>query len=867
MVKGGTLTRASAGAGGIRSAPRAQRAGWSAARERCSRCRRARWTARVLLAAALVGLALLLLVALDPPWRVPGGPGFFAARRRAPCVPIVKRALWWSALASAALLCAALLASAARLDGARVHGARARAPRRRAGSRRACLAALVLGARGAGRARARAGVWWDEAWVVRRAVVGEFEPEPNARRPGAALRARALGAHALRLGEADEPPAAERRRARLASTPGARRPAARPAASTSSRSGSRASSRRCSRSLLLGLLVADWGFPRAGVAAALRAGAPPLARRGRDRRPAATRSSRFAVERRRLCLGRRAPQRGLALVARLRRERGAAAVDASLRRLPERVPRRRGVPRALALAGRGASCRASSPRTPSPASLFLIVMTPGLRAGAALARRPPRQGRRPAQPARPRLQDGARALARGRDRAPARARPDRSRAPLPEPQLAARGAAAAAAGCDPRDPRPRAARLRGALRRAGPQRAVVLGLAAAPVLALVASAALGHLGRRFHSRYLFFVLALVPPLVAIGVDVAAARLGGARRGARAAALALAAALGLFAWAVLPALENLATHPYSGMREAAAFVAAQPDAERAYRVGVGLGGDIPRVYDPISCTSSPPPSCGRSASGRAPTEARSTCSTATTGRTASTCRTSSRCSTTRGSSSPSAASTRSPPSSSTACCATPARRWAAAERSARTRRARARRAGSGARRAPAHRGDRPAASARAAARRRARARGRARGPARSLPAASRSRARGASRRARARASPRGAPRPPPRGVRWWSTKADSTRSKDASAKGRASAKPCSKAISAPARAALARARASAGASGSRATTRAAGCRSFTSSATSPVPQPRSSTRSPGRIAAASTSRVLWRWAPSSQFSGS
>ena len=43
------------------------------------------------------------------------------------------------------------------------------------------------------------------------------------------------------------------------------------------------------------------------------------------------------------------------------------------------------------------------------------------------------------------------------------------------------------------------------------------------------------------------------------------------------------------------LENLATHPYAGMREAARFVAAQPDAARALRVGVGLGGDTPRVY--------------------------------------------------------------------------------------------------------------------------------------------------------------------------------------------------------------------------------------------------------------------------------
>jgi hypothetical protein len=133
--------------------------------------------------------------------------------------------------------------------------------------------------------------------------------------------------------------------------------------------------------------------------------------------------------------------------------------------------------------------------------------------------------------------------------------------------------------------------------RRGPQRAVVAGLALAPVVALGASAALGHLGQRFHPRYLFFVLALVPPLVAIGLEAAAMVLGGARRGRQLASLALASGVALFAWLDRAPLANLALHPYSGMREAVAFVAARPDSKAALRVALGLGGDAARVYDP------------------------------------------------------------------------------------------------------------------------------------------------------------------------------------------------------------------------------------------------------------------------------
>jgi hypothetical protein len=134
-------------------------------------------------------------------------------------------------------------------------------------------------------------------------------------------------------------------------------------------------------------------------------------------------------------------------------------------------------------------------------------------------------------------------------------------------------------------------------RRDGPTRAVVAALAAAPVLALASSAILDQLGRRFHTRYLFFALAAIPPLLAVGVDATASRLAGPRRAARAAALALGLAVAGFVWIVRPTLASYVRLPFSGMRDAVAYVAAQPDAERALRVGIGTGGDTARVYDP------------------------------------------------------------------------------------------------------------------------------------------------------------------------------------------------------------------------------------------------------------------------------
>ena len=103
----------------------------------------------------------------------------------------------------------------------------------------------------------------------------------------------------------------------------------------------------------------------------------------------------------------------------------------------------------------------------------------------------------------------------------------------------------------------------------------------------------------FH-RFAAFGLAGVVPLLALGLEgavSAALRPWRAPRAAHAAALALA--LAAFAALVAPQLRLLATRPIEPTREVVAFLeraqAGVPGG--AIRAGVGLGGDVPRVYDP------------------------------------------------------------------------------------------------------------------------------------------------------------------------------------------------------------------------------------------------------------------------------
>jgi hypothetical protein len=103
----------------------------------------------------------------------------------------------------------------------------------------------------------------------------------------------------------------------------------------------------------------------------------------------------------------------------------------------------------------------------------------------------------------------------------------------------------------------------------------------------------------FH-RFAAFGLAGVVPLLALGMEgavSAALRPLRAPRVAHAALLCLS--LACFLALVAPALRLLATRPIEPTREVVAFLARAEEGKPggAIRAGVGLGGDVPRVYDP------------------------------------------------------------------------------------------------------------------------------------------------------------------------------------------------------------------------------------------------------------------------------
>jgi len=545
--------------------------------------------ARLVLAGALAALAGVLLV-VEPPWRVPGGPSFFAREGEA-LVPVVKRALWWSALAAAAI-CAALFAGA-RLWTAPLSGPRAAPAPAPRWLGPALLAALLLGA-GVRAPLAGSGLWWDEAWAVRRAIVGEHEPAPALDGPAprfeAAPWARTLFAWEKPTNHLPQSIASraalELWRAAVGAGPDRfdERVLRLPAVAAALLS-----------IPLLGLLVADWGYPRAGVAAALLLALHPWhvedATGARGYALVALAAIACA-----LFLGRAlstaawrwwlsfAAAEVLLLWTHPFAVYLAACFGAAALAQLAHAGRLREAPRLVA-ANAGA------------AALFLVLMGPGLaqvplwhdvhRTREGDTREVGRVVSKLVRELWTRAAIGVPLSVPQTD--PERTYPDlrvlRARSPVVRPVLFGALPALALLG------------LAAVLRRPGPQRSVALALLAAPPLAIAGSAALGHLGQRFHARYLFFALALVPPLLAVGVDTAASRLAGPRRAPRAAWAALALAVAGFAWLVFPATRNHAAHPYAGMREAVAFVAARPGAAAALRAGVGLGGDTARVYDP------------------------------------------------------------------------------------------------------------------------------------------------------------------------------------------------------------------------------------------------------------------------------
>lgn len=131
--------------------------------------------ARLGLGAAIALLALFLLLA-PKPWEADTGPGFFATPERS-FSETVFVAAWWAALAN--LAAALVLAASARLWAGPATApdwpAPSRAPRLSLGFALLLVLAAVVG--GALRWNlAHGSLWWDEAWTVKRVIVGYREP-------------------------------------------------------------------------------------------------------------------------------------------------------------------------------------------------------------------------------------------------------------------------------------------------------------------------------------------------------------------------------------------------------------------------------------------------------------------------------------------------------------------------------------------------------------------------------------------------------------------------------------------------------------------------------------------------------------------
>ncbi len=133
------------------------------------------------------------------------------------------------------------------------------------------------------------------------------------------------------------------------------------------------------------------------------------------------------------------------------------------------------------------------------------------------------------------------------------------------------------------------------LRGRGPA-AALAGIALAAPLGLGATEALDQ---HFYARFLSFLLPAVVVCLAAACDLAVHPLarGGGRAGRAAAGLALAALLVGYQAIVWPQTRVLLSHPYAPMRDVVEFMDALAPVDSSVRVGIGLGGGMPRIYDP------------------------------------------------------------------------------------------------------------------------------------------------------------------------------------------------------------------------------------------------------------------------------
>jgi hypothetical protein len=127
-----------------------------------------------------------------------------------------------------------------------------------------------------------------------------------------------------------------------------------------------------------------------------------------------------------------------------------------------------------------------------------------------------------------------------------------------------------------------------ACRRDAAARAIALGLAAAPALLMLHRAVDGFF---LYPRFAIYTLIPAVAFLAIGVAGVLERTSRARGWVPAG---LVAALAVYQAVLWPQTRVLLTLPQEPAREVAQFVA---NSETAIAVGIGLGGDVPRVYDP------------------------------------------------------------------------------------------------------------------------------------------------------------------------------------------------------------------------------------------------------------------------------
>jgi len=126
--------------------------------------------------------------------------------------------------------------------------------------------------------------------------------------------------------------------------------------------------------------------------------------------------------------------------------------------------------------------------------------------------------------------------------------------------------------------------------------ATLAGISLAVPLSLGATHALDQ---HFYPRFLSFLLPLVVVCAAAALDLGtrllAAQAGRRRRWLAGGALALV--LLAYQAAVWPQTRLLLRHPYEPLRDVAQLLGELAPADASLRVGVGLGGAMPRIYDP------------------------------------------------------------------------------------------------------------------------------------------------------------------------------------------------------------------------------------------------------------------------------